>query len=807
MVTVKPRELKEKIPEYTIVGKSVTRLDALEKVTGQAKYCTDIKLPGMLYAKVLRSPYPSAKIISIDTSKAAKLPGVGAVITGKDVPEKRFGASVFDQHVLARNIVRYVGDPVAAVAAISLDIAERALELIDVKYEEISAVFDIEEAWQTSPPAVVHPDLPRYALGKFPSPRLVQERPNVCNHRPVRHGDVERGFQEADLIIENKFTTAMQQHCCLEPQACVAQVEADGGITIWASRQSIFLAKQYLCNLFELPPSKIRLITSHYVGGGFGGKVTLYAEPIAVVLAKKTRRPVRLVYTREEMFTSGGNRIPFVIKIKDGVKKDGSIVAREMTMLLGMGAYSTSGPLITRNSIYGVVAGYRLPNLKVDAYAVYTNEPFVTSFRGFGSPQAIWAIESQMDIIAETLGMDAAELRRKHILKEGDINTVGEVVHSIGLRECLDKVVDLIEWGTQPKQEEGPWKRGKGLALGNKYSMAPTTALAIVKVLEDGMIEVRESADEIGQGSVTAMAQIAAEEFGISVDKVKVVWGDTNFTPYASRGSTSQRSTFNIGNAVRLACQDTKRQIFKIAAQKLQALPGDMYIKDGKIYVRSESSKAIEIRELFSAERELLPSEFGNYIEKEAEILGKGIWVTRAAPSDPETAQIPPDIAQKGGRLTAFYGYGAQAVEVLVNLETGEVKVERIAAAADVGYPINPKMCEQQIEGSLHMGLGTALWEEIVLDKGKVLNPNFRDYKIASALNMPTVDNVKVSLVSAPHRDGPYGAKGMGETQISPTAPAIGNAIYNAVGVRIKDLPITREKVFKALKEKAKTKE
>jgi CO/xanthine dehydrogenase Mo-binding subunit len=232
-----------------------------------------------------------------------------------------------------------------------------------------------------------------------------------------------------------------------------------------------------------------------------------------------------------------------------------------------------------------------------------------------------------------------------------------------------------------------------------------------------------------------------------------------------------------------------------------------MYIKDGKIYVRSESSKAIEIRELFSAERELLPSEFGNYIEKEAEILGKGIWVTRAAPSDPETAQIPPDIAQKGGRLTAFYGYGAQAVEVLVNLETGEVKVERIAAAADVGYPINPKMCEQQIEGSLHMGLGTALWEEIVLDKGKVLNPNFRDYKIASALNMPTVDNVKVSLVSAPHRDGPYGAKGMGETQISPTAPAIGNAIYNAVGVRIKDLPITREKVFKALKEKAKTKE
>ncbi len=806
MVPVNSGKPKGKMPEYTIIGKSVTRLDALEKVTGQAKYCTDIKIPGMLHAKVLRSPHPSAKIIGIDTSKAEKLPGVVAVITGKDVPEKRYGASVFDQHVLARNVVRYVGDPVAAVAAISLDVAERALELIDVKYEEMPGVFDIEEAWQTSPPAVVHPDLPRYDMGKFPSPKLVPERPNVCNHRPVRHGDVEKGFKEADLIIENKFITAMQQHGCFEPQMCIAQAEADGGITIWASRQSIFLAKQYLCNLFGLPPSKIRLITSHYVGGGFGGKVTLYAEPIAIVLAKKTRRPVRLLYTREEMFTSGGNRIPCVIKLKDGVKKDGTIVAREITILLGMGAYSTSGPLITRNCIYGVVAGYRLPNLKADAYAVYTNEPFVTSFRGFGSPQAIWAIESQMDMIAEKLGMDAAELRRKNILKEGEINAVGEVVHSIGLRECLDKVTDLIEWDKKPKQEKGPWRRGRGVALGNKYSMAPTTALAIVKVLEDGTIEVRESADEIGQGSITAMAQIAAEEFRTSLDKVRVAWGDTNFIPYASRGSTSQRSTFNVGNAVRLAAKDAKRQLFEIAAQKLQAPPADLDIKDGKIYVRSKPSKTIEIRELFSAERALMPNEFGNYLEKQAEILGKGIWITPVAPSDPETAQIPLDIAKKGGRLTAFYGYGAQAIEVLVNIETGEVKVDKIAAAADVGYPINPKMCEQQIEGCIVMGVGTALWEEIMLDKGKVLNPNFRDYKMASASDMPLVDDLKISLVSAIHKDGPYGAKGMGETQISPTAPAIGNAIYNAVGIRIKDSPVTRESILKALQEKAKTK-
>ncbi len=781
---------------HSVVGKSVTRLDALAKVTGQAKYCTDIKLPGMLHAKVLRSPYAHARILSIDTSKAEKLQGVRVVITGEDVPPKRFGASVFDQHVLARSVVRYVGDPVAAVAADTIEIAERALELIHVEYEGMPAVFDVEEAWQTSPAAVVHPDLPEYQLAKFPSLQLVPERPNVCNYRTVRCGDVEKGFQEADLIIENRFTTPRIQHCPFEPHVCIAQLEADGSLTIYAGRQSIFLAKQYLCSLFELPPSKIRVIASYYIGGGFGSKVTLYTEPIAVVLAIKTQRPVRLAYTREEMFASGGTRVPFVIHIKDGVKRNGSIIARKMMMLLDMGAYAGSGPFITRNSIYGIVAGYRLPNLKVDAYAVYTNQPIVASFRGFGTTQVVWAIESQMDIIAEKLKMDAVELRRKNLLKEGDMNATGEIVHSIGLRECLDKVADLIEWDKNTKQEKGSWKRGKGLALGNKYSMAPTAAVGVVKVLEDGTIEVRESADEMGQGCITVLAQIAAEEFGVSMDRVKVVWGDTNFTPYFSRGSTSQRSTFNLGNAVRLACQDAKRQLCEIATQKLQAPPEDMDIKDGKIYVRSERSKAIDIKELFTAERELLPGEFGNYVEKKGEVVGKAVSVTPAAPSDPLTAQIPSDIARQGGRLTAFYGYAAQAVEVLVNTETGEIKVERIAAATDVGYPLNPKMCEQQIEGGVSMGLSSALWEEVVLDRGKVLNPNFRDYKVASASNMPKIDNVKVSIVIAPHKDGPYGAKGTGETQMTPTAPAIANAVYNAVGVRIRDLPMTREKII-----------
>ena len=790
--------------EHSVVGKSVIRLDALEKVTGKARYCIDMKLLGMLYGKVLRSPYAHARITSIDTSKAENMPGVKAVITGKDVPDKRFGAAVFDQHMLARSVVRYIGDPVAAVAADTLDNAEKALELIEVKYEEIPGVFDIDEAWQTDPPAVVHKDLPKYELGKFPPPRLVPERPNVCSHRTLRHGDVERGFKEADLIIENRFTTTRLNHCAFEIHVCIAQAESDGGLTIWAGRQSIFLAKQYLCNIFDLPPSKVRIIASYYIGGGFGSKVTLYTEPIAAMLALKTGKPVRLAFTREEMFSSGGSRVPFVIYIKDGVKKDGTLVAREMRMLLGMGAYSGSGPLITSRSIYGIVAGYKIPNVKIDAYAVYTNEPIVTSFRGFGTSQPLWAIESQTDIIAEKLGMNAAELRRKNLLKEGDINGTGEIVHSIGLRECLDKVAEFIEWDKKPKEEESLWKRGKGLALGNKYSMAPTTALALVKVQEDGTIEVRESADEMGQGCITVMGQIAAEEFKVSMDKIKVVWGDTAITPYFSRGSTSQRSTFNVGNAVRLACQDARRQLFEIASEKLGVSPEDMDTGDGKIYVKANPSKAINITELFTAERGLLPGEFGNYVEKTGEVIGRGIWVTRAAPSDPDTAQIPADAAQKGERLVGFYGYAASAVEVLVNTETGEVKIEKFGAASDVGFPLNPKMCEQQVEGAAGMGVSSALWEGVLLDEGRVLNPNFRDYKMTTALNMPKMENFKSFLVSAPHKDGPYGAKGTGETQITSTAPAIASAIYNAVGARIKDLPITREKILKALKEKRK---
>ena len=793
--------------EYSVVGKSVTRLDALAKVTGEAEYCTDIKIPGMLYGKVLRSPHHHAKIVSIDISKAQKLAGVRAVVTGKDAPEARYGGYLKDQHVLSKEVVRHVGDAVAAVAADTLEIAEKALELIDVQYEELPGIFNVEESWSQSPSVVVHPDLPKYeayvAQGLYI--RRENDRPNVAHHHQIRHGDIEKGFKEADQIIENKFTTARIQHVPFEPHICIIKQESDGSINIWTGRQSIFRIKGHFCQAFNLSPSKVRVIDSYYLGGGFGGKAMLRGEPIVALLAMKTKRPVRIAFTREEMFNAGATRIPFTVFIKDGFKKDGTLVAREIRALLNIGGYADAGVMICRNSCFGTVGDYRIPNLKVDTYAVYTNETVTTPFRGFGSAQMLWAIESQMDIAAKKLGMDAVELRRKMILKEGEVRGNGEIVHSIGARECLDKVAEYLEWDKKPVVEKGPWRRGKGLAIGNKYSVAPTSAMATVRLMEDGVVEVRHSADEMGQGVNTVLGQIAAEELGVTMDKVNVVWSDTANTPYFPQGSTSQRTTYNLGNAVWLACQDAKKQIFELASKILKVPPDDLAVKDGKVYSKSSPSKSINTTDVFSADRPIFPGQFGDYVENYGQIFGRGMWVQRYAPENPETGQIDPTLAKKGMRLASFYGHAAQGAEVAVNIETGEVKILKLAAASDMGFPINPKMCEQQMEGGLSMGVGIALWEEMKMDGGHVLNANLRDYKIIDVVNMPKNENFGCFMAPAPHKDGPYGGKGVGETQVTPSTAVVANAIFNAVGIRLNDIPITRERLFKALKEKGVT--
>jgi carbon-monoxide dehydrogenase large subunit len=683
------------------------------------------------------------------------------------------------------------------VAAETLEVAEEAIELIEIKYELLPALFDPEESMGTNPPIILHPDLPSYDYTQRYVRRLEADRPNVFCHYKIRRGDVEKGFQESDLIMQNRFSAQRVQHGALERHTYVARPDADGGLTIWVGAQHIQFIKVSLARILGVKPSKVRVIVP-YVGGGFGGKM-FREEPIVALIALKTGRPVKLILTREEEFVRGGTRVPTIIYLKDGVKKDGTLIAREIKAILPSGG-STECIVawITRNCAFGAVGTYRVPNFKWDSYGVYLNHPLTTSFRGFGSTQVTWALESQMDMLAEKLGIGPVEIRKKNSLREGEANLTSEIVHSIGVEHCLDKMVEFIRLDEKAK-DEGVWRKGKGIAVGNKYSEAPTTSVARVKVEEDGSIVVYHGAQEIGQGCDTVLAQIAAEEFGISVDQAKIAPSDSLYTPY-DHGTQSSRTTYHVGNAVRAACHRAKRNIFERVGQILGVSPDDLETKGGLVYVKGTPEKNFEIAELFAGyhpERE----QWGFYCTS-GEITGGATFRQEMVPEDKETGQIDPNLAAEGKRLNAFYEYTAKAVEVAVNIETGGIKVLRCGCATDMGLPINPKMCEGQEEGGMGMGIGAALYEEVVLNEGAVANPNFTDYRLPSVNEMPTIDNMKSMMAPAPHKDGPYGAKGLGEGALVGMDAAIANAVYDAVGVRIKDLPITAEKVLNALKEK-----
>jgi len=556
--------------DFSVIGKGVIRQDARSKVLGKEKYCTDLKLPGMLHMKVLSSPYAHAKIMNIDTSEAEKVTGVRCVVTDKDAPQKLTGTMVIkDLPILARGVVRYIGEPVAAVAATTIETAEEALELIRVEYEELPAIFDVEEAASTDPSVVIHPDFSSYMV-MMPPERLSPDRPNVFTHTKIYHGNVEKGFENSDLIVENRFMAPSIQHGALEPHSVVVHPDADGGVTLFTGKQAIWRVKGDVAALFGLEFSKVR-VKQQYVGGSFGGKVIVY-EHIPTLLALKSGKPVKWVMTREEVFVLGGPREGMILNIKDGYKKDGTMVAREMAVFVDGGAYAEASPVITKNASSVSICMYRIPNLKWDGYAVYTNTPKRGGMRGFGVNEVVYAIESNMDIAAEKLGMNPEELRRKNLLKEGEPMLNGEITHSIGIRECLDRVTGLME-GTKKNSLGEPWKVGRGIALGNKYSTAPAHCGARIKVAENERIIIYHGADAVGQGVNTMIAQIAAEEFGIAPEKVDVVFSDTNATPFFGNGSTSSRTTYNLGNAVRRACDDAKRDILRLASRKLDTPP------------------------------------------------------------------------------------------------------------------------------------------------------------------------------------------------------------------------------------------
>jgi CO/xanthine dehydrogenase Mo-binding subunit len=537
-------------------------------------------------------------------------------------------------------------------------------------------------------------------------------------------------------------------------------------------RIRIKLGEVEIANVFNISPSKLRILTP-YIGGAFGCKSgTPKVESIAALLAQKSGRSVRLTLTRKYMFNIGIHRAPFDVIIKDVVNSDGTLIAREMTIFLVTGAYNDHwGIRILRGAASKPIGTYMIPNYKVDAYSVYTNLPLTGAIRGFGATEVEWSVEQQMDIIAEKLGIDPVEIRRKNS-------------RSIGVERCLDKVSKWIGWDEKPVDEKASWKKGKGIAMYSSAWMPSTTSIVVVKVWQDGIIEVRHSATEMGQGINTTLAQIAAEEFDYPIESIRVVSGDTAFCPY-DFGSFGSRSVTHNGNALILACQDTKQQLFKIAASELGVTPDDLVTNMGKIYVKETPDKSIMITDLFNPQG--IPLEG-------TEILGRGSYTGPGPSTEPLTKQ------SEGTKSN--YSHSAHAVEVAIHTKTGEIKVLRNCLACDVGRAINPKIIEQQFEGSAGMGIGEALYEEITLDNGKVTNSNFREYHIPSTIDMPNVENSKSIIIEANASAGPFGAKGAGELPYECMSPAIANAVYNAVGVRVKDAPISKWKIQEGIKTK-----
>ena len=777
--------MRDNSMETTQIGKTVRRLDYETKVTGTAHYLADMTVPGMCHGKILRSPYPHARIKRIDVSKALGVAGVMAVLTRDDILhdegiEPFYGPVFKDQTIVATEKVRHVGDPVAAVAALTVDAAEEALALIEVDYEELPAVLDVREALSAKA-TLVHDSvkLPSSGFADLAEIKPV-EGTNICTHFKLNRGDIEKGFAEADRIFEDTFTLPATQHSFLETHACIAAIEPGGRITVWATTQNPFVVRTQLANIFKVPVAKVRVIVP-YLGGGYGGKVYPKVEPITVALAQKAGRPVRVVLTREEVFYTITKHAA-VIRMKTGVKNDGTLVARECEIHLDTGAYAEIGPRVAKKSGYTAAGPYRIPNLKIDSYSIYTNKPPAGAFRGFGVSQSAWAVESQMDIIAAALKIDPLELRKKNGYDEGDKFVTDETLRAIGLKECLDEVAKSIGWEKKheplkgsnvQKFNDGNIRRGKGLACMIKATITPSISCAVVKLNEDASLSIYIGTVEMGQGSDTVMAQIAGTELGIPIKKIQVLGVDTDVVPYDLTTSSS-RSTFHMGKAVQLAAQDIQRQLRQIVAKEYDVPEDKIGFADGKVRLPEAALDYAEVM-------------FKRFGMQGGTLVGDGQVKT----------STKDEFGEKS--TSAFWFLAAGAAEVEVDTDTGKFKLLKYATAVDVGKALNPLACRQQLAGAAITGIGQAIFEEIAYDNGQLINPNLVDYVLPSLGDMPAV--IDPICIETPDRNGPFGAKGIGESALIPVAPAIANAIYDAVGVRIKDLPIKAEKIYLGLSE------
>ncbi len=771
--------------DYTVVGTSVPRLDGLKKVTGRPIYTGDIELPGMLHGAILRSTYPHARVVRVDKTRAERVPGVVAVVSGADVAntpgiDPWYGPVFRDQAILAIDKVRYIGDPVAAVVAADRESAEEALELIEVEYEPLPAVFDPVEAAQPGAPLVHEVLKPARAFADMAHVAAVGGT-NVCYHQKVRKGDVEAAFARADYIFEDTYTSPPAQHAPLEPHVTLVYIDEYDRINIWTATQSPSFIRTDIAAIFRVPLNRVRVMVP-YLGAGYGSKLYDKLEPLTAYLAYITRKPVRIALSRPEEFLTI-TKHAVVARCKMGVMKNGDIIACETENYWNTGAYADIGPRVVHKSGYTSAGPYKFPNVKIDAYCVYTNNVPAGAFRGFGVPQIVWAYESQMDVVAHNLGIDPLELRLRHALDEGDEFATGTPMISIGVKQSLRQVAEAIGWDPpRPPRRVYPGSgplRGKGLACGVKAVLTPSISGAVVHMNADGSVTVLSSTVEMGQGSETALAQIAAEELGVPIQKVRVHLPDTDVTPYDTITAGS-RSTYHMGNAIRRAAGQIKQQLFEAAAEVLEANPEDLVLRNERIFVRGAEERGLTIPEVFAVKLGALGTN----------LVGEATYKTIAEPLDHETGQSK--------KSTEFWFSGATAAEVEVDPETGQVRVLKLVAAADVGKEVNPHHCVQQIEGAAILTLGLTFFEWMNVDQGQVTNASFLDYQLPSLKDVPP--EIVALSVTVPHPDGPYGAKGVGESGTLSVQAAIGNAIYNAVGVRVKDLPITPEKILRALR-------
>jgi len=748
---------------HRVAGQRLPRLDGIGKVTGKHVYAADFTLPGMLFGKVLRSHRAHALIRKLDISRAAEIPGVRGIITSADIPAVRFGQAVRDTSVFALDRVLFVGHPIAAVAATSLEIAEQAIAAIDVEFDDLPALFDPEAALDSN--IRIHPDWESYKA--LP---IIARSGNISGRARIHAGDVDAAFASAHRVYEHRFTTPLVHPGYTEPRAAVADWDANSNVTVWSNTQLPFDTQNTLAEILDLPAARVRVIVPG-IGGGFGGKLRIGVEHFAALLARKTARPVKVMTTSEEELTSAYPRQATVVSLKTAVDREGRLLAREGRIIVDCGAFAGSGPGTAAISLQIMVGPYKTPALALEGIAVYTNKVPSGSFRAPAGPMANFAVESQMDMIAKDLGIDPLEIRLRNIVKEGDLGPSGEIHKSVSIEECLRKAADAIGWEHR-NPEPG---RGKGIACSWWMTTGGSSGV-YVKINPDGTATLVSGAVEIGSGAITGAAQVLAEELSLDLTDINVAGVDTQTAPF-DYGAQGSRTAFSVGNACLAAASDLRRQMFDLAARQLDSQVDTMVLRDKHVVA---GSKSISIAELARISR-----------------LSGGGLIAHGTAISPSPAYDPTRLENHPLPAWNSPSYHAHAVDLSVDPETGSVSINRYVVAQDVGFAINPTYIEGQIEGGVAQGIGQALSEEIVYRDGTVMNANLTDYKMPTAQDVPDVECILVECASAA---GPYGAKGVGEPPCIQPPAAINNAIAAATGFWLRSLPMTAEKIAEQLR-------